>query len=377
MGMAWMWQLTVPGYIATSLIFASWHGIAELVVPARPLAGDRPPRRPQPGRGAAVLVPVRRGAARQPRHRPGRRSARRHRPGRWRDPHHVGRVPGRLRRRCADLRRCGAASAGRRAAGVGALAPPRSRCWRSRSSPRAAAAPGSSSTSPRCRAAASRARGRSTCRPASSPTATSRRPATIEPDESLDLVVWPENVIDTVDFATSEQLQLVAAEAARLGVPFAVGITEDVPGQPGRITNAQVVVTPDGRGDEPLRQGAPRPVRRVRAAARPARGPRRAGRPGADERDRGNRAGGDRPARRHPPGGGDLVGGVLRRPGSGGREARRGRPSSTRPTAPATPARSCRPSRSRRAGCGRSRPDGGWCRCRRPGSPRSSRPTAT
>jgi apolipoprotein N-acyltransferase len=29
-------------------------------------------------------------------------------------------------------------------------------------------------------------------------------------------------------------------------VPFAVGVTEDVPGRPGRITNAQVVVTPDG-----------------------------------------------------------------------------------------------------------------------------------
>ncbi len=57
-------------------------------------------------------------------------------------------------------------------------------------------------------------------------------------------MVWPENVVDTVDFATSEQLRLVAAEAARLGVPFAVGVTEDVPDQPGRITNAQVVVTP-------------------------------------------------------------------------------------------------------------------------------------
>jgi apolipoprotein N-acyltransferase len=68
----------------------------------------------------------------------------------------------------------------------------------------------------------------------------------IEPDDRLDLVLWPENVIDTVDFSTSEQLRLVAAEAARLGVPLAVGITEDVAGQPGRITNAQVVVTPDG-----------------------------------------------------------------------------------------------------------------------------------
>ena len=59
-------------------------------------------------------------------------------------------------------------------------------------------------------------------------------------------MLWPENVIDIVDFATSEQLAAVAAEAARLGVPLAVGITEDVPGQPGRFTNAQVVVTPDG-----------------------------------------------------------------------------------------------------------------------------------
>ena len=69
---------------------------------------------------------------------------------------------------------------------------------------------------------------------------------TIEPDASLDLVLWPENVIDTADFATSEQYQAVAEEARRLGVPFAVGVTEDVPGQPGRVTNAQVVVTPDG-----------------------------------------------------------------------------------------------------------------------------------
>ena len=69
---------------------------------------------------------------------------------------------------------------------------------------------------------------------------------TITPDESLDLVLWPENVIDVEDFATSDELAAVAAEAARLGVPFAVGITEDVPDRPGRITNAQVVVTPEG-----------------------------------------------------------------------------------------------------------------------------------
>jgi apolipoprotein N-acyltransferase len=76
--------------------------------------------------------------------------------------------------------------------------------------------------------------------------------ATIEPFDELDLVVWPENVID-VDgepFDGSAVAELVAAEAARLGVPFAVGITEDADqtgrGEPGQITNAQVVVTPDG-----------------------------------------------------------------------------------------------------------------------------------
>ena len=38
---------------------------------------------------------------------------------------------------------------------------------------------------------------------------------TIAPDESLDLVLWPENVIDVEDFATSDELAAVAAEARR------------------------------------------------------------------------------------------------------------------------------------------------------------------
>jgi apolipoprotein N-acyltransferase len=113
---------------------------------------------------------------------------------------------------------------------------------------------------------------------------------TIAPDDELDLVLWPENVIDTADFATSEELTMVAAEAARLGVPFAVGVTEDVPGQPGRITNAQVVVTPDGdvtsRYDKvrrvpfgeyvPLRgllEAVGAPVDQVRTNAVPGTGP--------------------------------------------------------------------------------------------------------
>jgi apolipoprotein N-acyltransferase len=70
--------------------------------------------------------------------------------------------------------------------------------------------------------------------------------ATIEPDPDLDMVLWPENVVDTVDFETSWQRDAITAEARRLGVPFSVGITEDVAGKPGRITNAQVIVTPGG-----------------------------------------------------------------------------------------------------------------------------------
>ena len=62
---------------------------------------------------------------------------------------------------------------------------------------------------------------------------------------SVDLVVWPENVIDVATFDASAELDLVAAEARRIGAPLVVGITEDVPGD--QFTNAQVVVTPDGQ----------------------------------------------------------------------------------------------------------------------------------
>jgi len=60
----------------------------------------------------------------------------------------------------------------------------------------------------------------------------------------VDLVVWPENVIDVPSFSTSRERTEVAAEAARLGAPIAVGITED-DGE-DRFLNAQIVVLPDG-----------------------------------------------------------------------------------------------------------------------------------
>lgn len=69
----------------------------------------------------------------------------------------------------------------------------------------------------------------------------------IEPG-SVDLVLWPENVIDIPrgqTFADSEMFTLVAAEAARLDVPLVVGITEDT-ADALHFLNAQVVVTPEG-----------------------------------------------------------------------------------------------------------------------------------
>jgi apolipoprotein N-acyltransferase len=76
--------------------------------------------------------------------------------------------------------------------------------------------------------------------------------ATIDPDDELDLVVWPENGIDVngTPFVESDQLRSVAAEAARLDVPFSVGVTEDSEYAtypvPDQFVNAQVVITPAG-----------------------------------------------------------------------------------------------------------------------------------
>jgi apolipoprotein N-acyltransferase len=70
--------------------------------------------------------------------------------------------------------------------------------------------------------------------------------STISTDEALDLVLWPENVIATGDipFSDSDAHRAVVAEAERLNTPLVVGITERP--RPGRFTNAQVVVEPNG-----------------------------------------------------------------------------------------------------------------------------------
>ena len=61
---------------------------------------------------------------------------------------------------------------------------------------------------------------------------------------NLDMVIWPENVIDVADFYTSSERIEVAEQAARLHAPFVVGITEDMNAR--YFTNAQIVVNEDG-----------------------------------------------------------------------------------------------------------------------------------
>ncbi|MEO1058083.1 MAG: apolipoprotein N-acyltransferase [Actinomycetota bacterium] len=79
-------------------------------------------------------------------------------------------------------------------------------------------------------------------------------------DDDVDLVLWPENTLDVESFVaspaplvvveaageTGDTLPaIIAAEAARLDAPIAVGITEERNGGENR-TNAQVVIGPDG-----------------------------------------------------------------------------------------------------------------------------------
>ena len=63
-------------------------------------------------------------------------------------------------------------------------------------------------------------------------------------ESGLDMVIWPENVIDVEDFYTSIEREEIAREASRLSAPFVVGITEDLDNR--YFTNAQVVVNVDG-----------------------------------------------------------------------------------------------------------------------------------
>ena len=321
MGMGWMWQLTVPGYIVAGADLRPLHGARRAGRADRAVAGDRAAGRAHAGRGAALLVPVRRRAAGQPRHLPGQRPAGRDRPRRRRDPASRGScsssasrsAPLRRRRRARRQPRLDRRSAGSRAVvvvlAVSFVAPAR---HRHRPHARRRRRPG--------RRRAGHA-ARSTCRRRVVTERHLEATRTIEPDPTLDLVLWPENV----DRRRRLRDQRAAARRSPPRRPGSAcrspsASPRTCPASPAQITNAQVVVTPDGDGDEPLRQGPPRAVRRVRAAARAARGARRAGRPGARRTPSpAPTPAVHRAARRHPTGRRHLVGGVLRRPRPRGR----------------------------------------------------------
>lgn len=245
MGMGWMWQLTIPGYVVAATIFAGLHGLAELMVPVgRWRVLGRP--------AAHTLVEA------------------------LRFSFPFGGVPlatlgvSQVGGPLGGIARVGGVvlvtwvvfQVGVVLAGFAAPAAARARWLIDPAAAGALAAtvvvfaasfvaPRGSGTGRLLDIAVVQGGGEQGTRAIDVPTSvvTDRHveaTRTIDADDELDLVLWPENVIDTEDFATSEELALVAAEAGRLGVPFAVGVTEDVADDSGRITNAQVVVTPDG-----------------------------------------------------------------------------------------------------------------------------------
>lgn len=67
---------------------------------------------------------------------------------------------------------------------------------------------------------------------------------TLQINDALDAVLWPENVIDVAEFKTSREYLEIAAEAARLQADFIIGITENAGSN--KFTNAQVVVQANG-----------------------------------------------------------------------------------------------------------------------------------
>ena len=105
LGMGWMIQLTLPGYLVAGSIYALYHAVAARHRARRPVAGDRPAGRPHARRGTALLVPVRRRAAGLARHLAGRRAVPRRRPNRRCHPHHVADLPARFRARRPGPRR--------------------------------------------------------------------------------------------------------------------------------------------------------------------------------------------------------------------------------------------------------------------------------
>lgn len=242
MGTGWMWQLTVPGYIAASIIFAAFHGLAALAAPAgrwrligRPAAhalveavrfsfpfGGVPlaslgisqaggPFLPIVRVGGVILltwVVLQLGFA-------------------------VGALVESVPRRRPDWPAFGGIAAVSVVAFLAAVAP---------------RGDGTGETYDIAAVQGGGEQGTSALEVPSSLVTQRHDEATrrIEADASLDMVLWPENVIDTPRFDGSDEYLQVAEQAARLGVPLVVGITDDAPDDADRFRNAQVVVTPEG-----------------------------------------------------------------------------------------------------------------------------------
>lgn len=62
---------------------------------------------------------------------------------------------------------------------------------------------------------------------------------------TTDVVIWPENIVNVIDLAGSKELTEVGVEAARIGAPILIGVTER-DDNPRKFRNAHVVVLPDG-----------------------------------------------------------------------------------------------------------------------------------
>jgi apolipoprotein N-acyltransferase len=252
-GTAWMWQLSAPGYIAANVVYAGWHGVAELTVPARRRADDD-----RAVRWSVVIRPLAHTLVEALRFSfpfggvPLASLGIAQAAGPFAAPARVGGVIlitwvvlqlGVALGALVESRRVTPGSPGRTAL-VAAVAPLAVTAI-------AVVAPSGHDTGERLEIAAVQGGGEQGTSALDVPSrlVTERHleaTASIEPDPDLDLVVWPENTIDVVDFDASAELAAVTAQARRLDVPIAVGVTEDVAGRPGRFTNAQVVVTPSG-----------------------------------------------------------------------------------------------------------------------------------
>lgn len=260
MGMGWMWQLTVPGYVVAATVFASLHGLAELLAPTgrwrvigRPAAhtlvealrfsfpfGGVPLASMAISQAGGPLLPVAGVAGAI---------------GLTWAVFQIGfslagpspTVPATVRRGRPGTSGSWLGMAGLAAVIVLVVL--------------SAVAPSGSSTGRTLTIAAVQGGGEQGTTALDVPAwlvterhleATRTIDAADAAEQGLDLVLWPENVIDVnrEPFEGSTTNAAVAAEAARLGVPFAVGITEDADvtgrGAFGQITNAQVVITPDG-----------------------------------------------------------------------------------------------------------------------------------